>query len=147
MRISRVSKLIAIVVSGLGLANCQTVAGTHGASASSAAEPMFLRRAAQPGEIYLTASASGILSLRNGCFALNKASIIWPSNAQLTRDTQGRISILNRTSGVSVRIGDRIAMGGGEVDRFNPGALDLGGSQLGRCPGPYFLADDNFRPG
>jgi hypothetical protein len=110
-------------------------------------EPVFLRRAANPGEIYLTASASGVLSLKNGCFKMGNASIVWPSNAQLERDPQGRIAILNKVTGKTVRIGARIAMGGGEVDRFEPAVLEQGPSQLEQCPGPYFLADDNFRPG
>lgn len=111
------------------------------------AEPVFLRRAASPDEIYLTASASGILGLRNGCFVVGETSIVWPSNARLARDDQGRISILNTTSGKSVRVGERIAMGGGEVPRLDPGALQDGASDLAQCSGPFFLADDQFRPG
>jgi len=111
------------------------------------AEPVFLRRAANPDEIYLTASASGTLGLRNGCFMIGETSIVWPSNARLTRDDQGRISILNTISGKSVRVGQPIAMGGGEVPRLEPGVLEDGASDLSQCSGPFFLADDQFRPG
>lgn len=111
------------------------------------AEPAFLRRAANPGEVYLTASASGILGLRNGCFVIGETSIVWPSNARLVRDAEGRISILNTISGKSVRVGDRIAMGGGEVPRLQANVLEEGAVNLARCPAPFFLADNEFRPG
>lgn len=111
------------------------------------AEPVFLRRAADPGEVFLTASASGILGLRNDCLVIGETSIVWPSSARVYRDDQGRISILNTISGKSVRVGERLTMGGGEVPRLEPGRLQDGAANLARCPGPYFLADNEFRPG
>jgi hypothetical protein len=128
------------------LASCQTAGEEHGDSNMSNAGPVFLRRIDNPGEIYLTASASGILSLKGECLMLGSTTIVWPANARLSRDNQGRISILNTTSGKSVRLGERIAMGGGEVDRLAPGILEEGGARLGQCPAPYFLADNAFRP-
>ncbi|MEO7178248.1 MAG: hypothetical protein ABIW83_05345, partial [Allosphingosinicella sp.] len=95
---------------------------------------------------YPTAAASGILSLKGRCFMLGTASIVWPINAQLARDDRGGFSVLNTTSGKSVRVGEPIAMGGGEVVQLQPGSLDDASAALGQCPAPYFIADNNFRP-
>ncbi len=146
MIINRLFGVMAIAILGGAVANCRTVADERMASDMDQTAPVFLRRADNPGEIFLTASASGPLAVKNGCFMLGATSIVWPSNARLTRDVKGRISILNTIGGKSIRVGDRIAMGGGEVDRLEPGTLAEGGAQLGRCPAPYFLADNAFRP-
>lgn len=146
MRSRRLFRHGAIIGISAMLASCQTSGEERIASDMSNAGPVFLRRIENPGEIYLTASASGILSLKGGCFVLGATTIVWPANARLSRDAQGRISILNTIGGKSIRVGERVAMGGGEVDRVAPGILQEGGARLGQCPAPYFLADNAFRP-
>src|SRR4051812_29102186 len=146
VRSSGICQWVAITCLGTLQASCQTASQQSGTLDIPAAEPVFLRRIENPGEIYLTASASGILSLKGGCFMLGATSIVWPSNSRLSRDEKGRISVINTSTGQSVEVGRRIAMGGGEVNRLEPSTLEERGARLGQCPAPYFVADNNFRP-
>lgn len=89
---------------------------------------------------------TGTVVLENGCLRLSgerrNSVIVWPNEAALDLTQPGKVRILNRISGKTVEVGNRIDLGG------NSGKLAEDQEVVGAdpaCPGPYF-AMGNFEP-
>ena len=101
------------------------------------------RRAANSSGDTMQALGHGQLIREDGCLRLmtpgGSRLIVWPSAAVLTDDGA---SVRDRSTGHGVRIGDTIVIGGGEVDRIDPGTLAA--RIPPQCQGPYWVAGSGF---
>ena len=69
----------------------------------------------------------GVLKVdRQGCLRLNNRALVWPAGAALDLSQPGAVRVFNRDEGVSVRVGEPVALlGSPETDPSAPA-----------CPGP-----------
>jgi hypothetical protein len=98
----------------LALAACATAPS---ADAPLPPFPTYPREQSGGGDrIYIAAGSHGQLTLRGRCLGLVRnrtfSMIVWPYTARLGRDRRG-LFVTDSESGVTMRLGDWIAFGGG----------------------------------
>lgn len=88
------------------------------------------------GEALLT----GKLEVKNGCLTVGESVILWPSNAQLSLDSDGA-PVVGGGSGRPLRVGEQVRIGGGTTwTNFNGEGL-LQPLPSG-CTGTYWIAGE-----
>lgn len=89
------------------------------------------------------------LELRNGCLVLTTAAdsrvALWGAEIALDLSDPAQVSIVNRLSGVRIRVGERVSLRGLQpgVEEARNKAEKVGESPA--CPGPYRVVD-GFEP-
>jgi hypothetical protein len=84
-----------------------------------------------------------------GCLRLNPGGdvVVWPHDHSADVDARGRVRIRDGKGRVVAKVGDNVAVGGGEVgDRgigfVDPGSVPSKQELLERCPGRYYPSGD-----
>ncbi len=145
-----VSLLAAAALSGVSACGAiGTDASARSQSVAAAPAPVagpvhFVQRT-DVGLIERTAGARGVLTLdAQGCFRLGEGGpvLVWPAHAALDLTQPGVAQVFHRVQGGSVRVGDRVSLGGGEFSEHRSASLSR---PLGPCTGPAFGVD-SFGP-
>ncbi len=98
----------------------------------------------------MDALAVGTLFIEGRCLRLGQTSsrsylVIWPATAEF-RTIGDSQRLVNRESGDSFRLGDRVAVAGGEVPESRISKLNLTTAVPSDCRGPYWLAGQFRHP-
>jgi len=122
------------------------VAGCTGAPASPTA-PVHFPKVLDTGDgARLQGLGTGVLRLEGGCLRLVAGAgsrlIIWTPGARLEGGGGQPLRVVDPTTGFGVEAGERIVIGGGEIDAVE--ANGLNGPIPASCPGPYWLAAEGF---
>ena len=142
--------VFAIVVSGFALAGCggpapEAPPAEPAASVQPDAPPTFvlIRQAPTPDRIELQALGGGMLFEKDGCLRIGTAEnsrlVLWPQDAERRPD-----GVFDPLTGATVRIGEPIVIGGGEIDGIR--ADGLADPIPAACEGPYWLGASRFFP-
>lgn len=107
----------------------------------TAKSPTVTIPTAPPSNIEVTGVAAGTLTFHDGCLRLSTPSehylIIW------TRGTRFDVDVTPPTvtdqTGVTRRVGDHVALGGGEIDAVNFRNVPATAAAISRCGGPLWL--------
>jgi hypothetical protein len=88
-----------------------------------------------------SALADGTLILEGGCLRLQEGGylILWPPQVSLSRSGES-IQVVDAESGKTARVGEKVRLGGGEVQAGAPILNELREPVPDGCPGPYWLA-------
>lgn len=129
------------------LGGCSTASGASRTSGSGIIA--FPQQSEVEGRVSLTGSYRGVLVVEDGCLRVRAPSgvstlIIWSPTALLVPEGS-RLRIVNQVTGRSMRVGDEIAIGGGQVSR----EAVQGGLATPvpiTCADPLLLASDDFGP-
>jgi hypothetical protein len=134
-----------ILCTATALAACGQPAAPPAAPTAATSEPAFalIRQAPSPDRVELQALGGGMLALKDGCLRIdnpgNSRLLLWPQDAEQTLE-----GVFDPTTGSTVRIGEPIVIGGGEIDGVDPkGLADV---IPPACTGPYWLGASGFFP-
>ena len=104
---------------------------------------VFLARTT-PAEVHMDALLTDRLVVDEaGCLRVaggDRHTIIWPHGASL-RETDSEVRVVDTAGNVIARVGERVRLGGGEVEDLPADVLSVPNTEAARsaCPGRYWL--------
>lgn len=126
---------------GCGAAADPQARPTAESSTAPIGGPVRLIQETRRASVGKAALAMGLLSVdAQGCLRLNGTGpvLIWPAEAALDLTEPGVVKIFDRRDGRTVRVGERVALGGGS---FADGPLSAFNQPLGPCEGAVWDVD------
>jgi len=134
------SALLSVAACG-GAAAPQPRPTAEAAPTSAVGGPVRLIQETRRASLGKQALSIGVLTVdEQGCLRLNGSgpTLIWPAEAALDLTEPGAVKVFDRSDGSSVRVGERVALGGGS---FPAGPLPALNQPLGACAGDVWDVD------
>ncbi|MBW3559875.1 MAG: hypothetical protein KY449_08925 [Proteobacteria bacterium] len=110
-----------------------------------ASGPVHFLQETQREDTSKSALNQGVLTLdAAGCLRVGRGGplLVWPAHAALDLTQAGKVRVFDRRTGEAVRVGEAVALAGGELSAAGPASLNR---PLGPCQGKLWNVD-SFQP-